>query len=369
MAILFAQSLVKLASVETGLNVESVAGFSISPERSGYTPERSAELFERIERELALLPGVDSATGSMVSLLTGAAWGRTVAVEGFASDRESDHTSVNSVGPDFHETLGIPLLAGRSFEAADSAGRPKVAIVNRRFAEHYGLLPDPVGKRMTVGDPGTLDIEIVGVVEDSAYDGIRGEKPIQFYLPWRQEPRLSAMTFYVRTSLEPEAMLPQLAAIVARIDPDIPVESLRTLPAQARIGLSNERTLSFAAAGFAALATGLAALGVYGALNLNLSRRRREVALRLALGASPAQVKTLLLGQLFRLGVFGVGVGLLCALALGRFAEALLFGVSGHEPMALLLAVLVVIVVALLSAWSPLRRSSRIDPMQSLRQD
>lgn len=369
MAILFGQSLMKLASVETGLAVESVAGFSISPELSGYSPERSARLFEQIERELAVLPGVDSAAGSVIPLLAGAAWGTTISVEGFASDREPDHTSVNSVGPDFHETLGIPLLAGRTFEAVDAADRPKVAIVNRRFAEHYGLLPDPVGKRMAVDDRGALDIEIVGVVEDSAYDGIKGDKPIQFYRPWRQEPWLGAMTFYVRTSLDPEAILPQLAATVARIDPDLPVESLRTLPAQARIGLSSERALSFAAAGFAVLATGLAALGVYGALNLNLSRRRREVALRLALGASPTQVRTLLLGQLFRLGVFGAVIGSICALALGRFAEALLFGVSGHEPTALLLAVLVVVVVALLSAWSPLRRSSRIDPMQALRHE
>lgn len=364
---LFGQSLSRLAGLDTGLPVESVAGFSVSPQRSGYTPAQSAELFDRIERELAGLPGADGVAASMVPLLAGGSWGTSLTVEQAVPLEEDAHVSWNEVGHDFHRVLGLPVLTGRGFTAADSAGRPRVALVSRRFVEHFGLASDPVGKRMAFGDQTELDIEIVGVVEDSAYETITDSRPVQFYLPWRQNPRLGELSFYLRTSGAPEALLSLLSERLAQIAPGLPVENLRTLQQQVDRSLVTQRRLAVAAAGVSALAIALAALGLFGVLSFTVSMRRREIGLRLALGAAPAQLKHWLLRRLAWLTLAGIALGTLAALMLGAIAEALLFDVTGKDPLSFLVALVVVAAVSLLAAWIPIRQACRLDPAAALR--
>jgi predicted permease len=197
---LFVKSLRNVGQVELGVDVERIVTFGLLPELSGYDVARAHVLFDRVESELATLPGVTGVSGSAVPLLTGSSWGANVRAEGFARGPDTDaNTRVNKVGPAYFRTLGIPLLGGREFTAADRLGAPKVAIVSEAFARKFGLGRHPVGRRMALDgeSPGErLDIEIVGVARDAAYSDVKGEMPPLVYTPYRQDSTVGAMAFF-----------------------------------------------------------------------------------------------------------------------------------------------------------------------------
>ncbi len=366
---LLTQSLANLRAVDLGMQVDSIATFAVSPVRSGYTPERAAVLFDRIEEELAGVPGVTSVATSMVPILSNSEWGSNVTVEGYDSvSSDATHTYFNRIGDGFFGALGIPLIAGRDFQRSDMPGSAPVAIVNRRFADTFGLGNEAIGKRIRLGS-GEPDTEIVGVVADAKYSTLKADTYEVLYLPRRQSSTLGTMNFYVRSALAPEHLLPQLSAVVARLDPQLPVVDLRTLPQQIEQTIVMERFAGTLSAGFALLATLLAALGLYGILSYTLSQRMREIGLRLALGAEPARLARMVFGQVGRMtaigGVFGIGAALL----LGRAAESLLFGLDGHDPAVLAAAAVLLSLIALLSAVPPARRAARTDPMTALRHE
>lgn len=367
---LFLRSLLNLQRVELGMAVEQVVTFGIAPERNGYPPERSAQLYDQLEAELAAIPGVQSVASSVVPLLAHDEWSSTISIQGRADLPEEERAvPYNEIGVGYFRTLGIPLLTGRDFERTDAPGAPKVAIVNRRFVERFGLGPEPVGKRMAYGDQAELDIEIVGVVGDSKYDDLRGETPAQFFLPRRQDPALGSMGFYLRSAGAPEPVLAAVQAAVAKFDPGLPVEGLRTMPQQLDVLLDADRFVGTLAVAFALLATLLAALGLYGVLNYMLAQRTREIGLRLALGAAPRRLRRMVLGQVGRMTLIGGALGLVAALGVGRAANSVLYGLEGHDPMVLLAACVVLAVVALLASWLPVRRVGQVDPMAALRHD
>ncbi|MDT8448536.1 MAG: ABC transporter permease [Wenzhouxiangellaceae bacterium] len=202
---LFIQSMVNIARVDLGMNVEQVVQFAISPAQNGYSVERSQQLFRDLRARLAEMPGVESATISMMPLLSDSNWDNGVTVEGFDASPDTDTSaSFNTVGEDYFDTLEIPLLAGRRFTASDSNGGPKIAIVNQAFADKFEMGDDVIGKRMarSTGSGVELDIEIVGLIADAHYSTIKDEPPPQFYLPMRQFPNFSAAMFYVRSVLD-----------------------------------------------------------------------------------------------------------------------------------------------------------------------
>jgi putative ABC transport system permease protein len=367
---LFAQSLSNLGRVDLGLRPESLLSFSVSPSLNGQTPAQSRQTFDRIEQSVAALPGVSSVASSMVRLLSNSEVGNNVAVQGYeaAADEDTD-VMRNDVGPGFFPTVGIPLIAGREFSAADAAGGARVAVVNRRFAERFALGNDVVGKRVSIGSGGPLDIQIVGLVGDAAYSGVRGEVPPMLFLPDRQNRELGEMTFYVRSQLAPEQQTGAIRAAIAGIDPDLPVEDLMTVVQQVRENTFEDRIVGLLSAVFAALATLLAASGLYGVLSYSIAQRQRELGLRLALGAPPARVRGMVLRQTGMLAVIGGGVGMAAALALGRAAESLLFGLRGHDPQVLVVSALVLAGVIFVASYLPARRAARMDPMLALRHD
>ena len=367
---LFAQSLYNLQRAEPGLDVESLASFSIAPRRNGYGPEQADALYDQLEERLAAVPGALSVTSSMVPLLSGSNWGTSVSVEGWDNSRGENHSYYNEVGLHYFDTLGMNLLGGRDFSAADSQGRPRVAIVNQRFAEAFGLGRDAVGKRMALGGGDVpLDIEIIGVVADTSYDSVRETSREQFFLPRRQSSGHTEMLFYVRAAQSPETLLQSLRQAVASIDPQLPVENLETLAQRVRQSTALERVLSVFTGSFALLATVLAAIGLYGVVSYGLNQRLREFGLRLALGAPPQRLRRMVFGQVGRMAAGGLPVGLAVALVAGRSAESLLFGLSAHDPGVLFAALGLLLAVALLAALPAARRAARIDPMQALRHD
>ncbi|MBD8528066.1 ABC transporter permease [Pseudomarimonas arenosa] len=368
MAGLFSQSLNNIFSSDSGMQIERVISFSLAPQRNGYSAEQSLQLFDQLEARLAELPGVESATTSLVPLLSGSDWGTNVSVQGFPNDDpDQNHSLYNQVGADYFRTLSIRRLAGRDFEHADSADRPKVAIVNRAFAEQFGLGDQAVGKRMALGETQDLDMEIVGVVETTSYNDVTQRDQPQFFLPRRQGSGSSALNFLIKTQGPVEPLQQAIPAIIAEIDRSLPLQQVSTLEQDMRDHHSLQALVGTLSSGFALLATVLAALGVYGVVNYSLQQRLREFGLRLALGAPPARLRAQILNQVLRLFAGGAAIGLLLGVLSGRSAESLLFGLSGSDPLTLLIAPALLALIVILATWRPAWRAGQVDPMQALR--
>ena len=365
---LFIKSLVNVARVDLGVKIVNVVTFGISPELNGYSPERSRTFFKRVEEELAAIPSVTGVSASMVPLLAGSNWGTDVSVQGFKKDPDTDANSrYNEVGPGYFRALGVPLMAGREFTDADGLGAPKVAIVNEAFAKKFGLGRDAVGKRMGTDDSTGLDMEIVGLVQNAKYSEVKQEVPPLFFAPYRQDSTIGAMNFYVRTSLIPEQLVRTIPVVVAKLDPNLPVEELKTMPQQVRENVFLDRMISTLAAAFAVLATLLAAVGLYGVLAYTVAQRTREIGVRMALGADGGRVRGMVLRQVGLMTLIGGVIGVAAALALGRAAKSLLFELEGHDPAVVLTAAAVLAAVALGAGYLPARRASKVEPMQALR--
>ncbi len=368
---LFIKSLVNVSRVDLGLSTENLVTFGISPDQNGYDFDRARDLFERAELELAAIPGVTSVSLSIVPVLGGSSWGTDIAVEGFEGGPDIDSNSrLNIIGAGFFSTLGTPLLAGREFGQADVGEEPTVAIVNEAFARKFGLDPrETVGKWMSDdgGMASELDMRIVGLVQDSKYAEVKQEIPPLFFTPYRQRGGVGAMTFYLRTAVEPASVIRAVPEVIKRLDPNLPVDDLRTLEQQVKENVFLDRMISTLAAAFAALATLLAAVGLYGVLAYSVAQRTREIGVRIALGAAGQTVRAMVLWQVTRMIVVGGIIGILAALALGWGARSLLYGMEGYDPWVVVLAALLLSGVALGAGYAPALRASKIDPMKALR--
>jgi len=367
---LFVKSLVNVSRVNLGLNIDHLVTFGISPELNGYTPERSRALFERLQADLEALPGVTAATGGMVPLLANSNWNNSLAIEGFPAGPDTDTTaSVNEIAPAYFRTLAVPLLAGREFTLADGITTPKVAIVNETFAKKFNLGRGAVGKHIgtSAGSGSKLDIEIVGLVPDTKYSDVKRKIPPQYFLPYRQDDQIGFLTFYVRTALDTEQALGQIRRVVKAADPNLPVENLRTMTEQVRENVFVDRIISTLSAGFAGIATLLAAIGLYGVLAYTVAQRTREIGLRMALGAAPQSVRRMVLRQVAWMTLAGGTVGLGLAILIGWMGRSLLFELKGYDPVVLAVSVVALALVALAAGFVPAFRASRIDPMIALR--
>ena len=366
---LFIQSLRNVSRVDLGIRTENVVSFRLSPELGGYTPRQAQALFERVEDTLAAQPGVTGVTAALVGLFTGNSWTSDVMVEGFEPESElAPNSYYNAVAPGYFRTLGIPLLAGRTFTRSDAAEAPRVAIVNEAFVRMLDLGADVVGRRMGQGGRSTeLDMEIVGVVADAGYDNVKNPDQPLHYLPSRQRAGLGSLTFYVRTALPPGGFLRTIPALMAGLDPNLPATRMTTLPRQVRDNVSGDRMLSLLSLAFAGLATLLAATGLYGVLAYAVALRTREIGLRMALGADAARLRAMVLGQVGRMTLAGGALGLVAALGIARVAQSMLYEVEGLPPAVVAAAVLSLAAVALGAGLVPAHRAARVDPMEALR--
>jgi predicted permease len=366
---LFTRSLLNISRVDLGIATDNVVMFGVSPELNGYTYERARALFQRLEEELAAQPGVTGVATALVPLLMGNNWGTDLKVEGFTSGPDIDSNSrFNEVSAGYFRTMGVPLISGREFTTADTLGAAKVAIVNEAFAKKFNLGRDAVGKRIgNSGPKEPMDIEIVGLVQNAKYSEVKAEVPPLFFRPYRQDEEVGAMVFYVRTAIDPGAFMVNIPRIVATLDANLPVENLRTLSQQVQNNVFMDRMVTTLSAAFAILATLLAAVGLYGVLAYTVAQRTREIGLRMALGAGPAQVRGMVLRQVGVMTAIGAAIGIAGAVAASRGAGALLYQLEGSDPAVLTLSAVVLALVALTAGFVPALRASRIDPMRALR--
>jgi predicted permease len=368
---LFTKSLVNVARIDFGINVDSLVAFSVTPLLGGYSGERLDAFFDRVREEVAAQPGVESVASVAFPLLYDIVSGAGVTIVGADEQPEDNFAQANPmVSPGFFETTSIPLLAGRDFTDADSTPEPTVAIVNESFVRKFNLGSDAVGTtlRFTGRYIPQGAVEIIGVVADARYSQIKGVVLPQVFTPRPPlDTQFVALFFYVRAALDAETLEAMIPEVVERIDPNVPVSNLTTVRRYVDNNTVFDRLMSLLSATFASLATLLAAVGLYAVLAFNVTQRKRELGLRLALGADPKDLRTLVLSQVGRVAAIGGAIGLLGALALGRLAQALLFGVSGYDPFVLATAVGVLAIVVLAASWLPAHRASNVAPMEALR--
>jgi predicted permease len=366
----FVKSLVNVSRVDLGIKVDNVITFGLSPALNAYTPDRTLVLCRRLEEQLRAVPGVTGETVALVPLLAGDNWGNDVAVQGFAAGPDTDSNSrYNEVGPGYFSTMGIPMMSGREFTDADAKGTTKVVIVNEAFAKKFGLGRDAVGKMMGYGGGYTsrLDTVIIGIAQNSKYSEVKRQIPPVFFRPYRQDTDLGAAYFYVRAAGDPAHVASAITAVVKQLDPNLPIVDLKTLSQQVRENTFLDRMMTTLSALFAGLATLLAAVGLYGVLAYTVSQRTREIGLRMALGAAPGRVRTMVLRQVAWMTVVGAVVGLAGAIAVGKGAATLLFELTPWDPAVLAISATLLASVALAAGFIPARRASLIDPMRALR--
>jgi predicted permease len=364
---LFLRSLVNLVRVDLGIKSENVITFGISPELNGYKPDQSRALFERAEAELAAIPGVQTVTAAMVPLISGSNWGNSLFVEGYPRDSKVNNSMFNLVGPGHFGKLGIPLVVGREFNERDNLASGKVAIVNEQFVKQFFPNTHPIGHHFSNMGSKALDIEVIGVIKDAHYSGVKQSPPRVYYLPYRQSSEIGSLQFYVRSALPSDKVMPQIRRVIKSLDADLPLENLRTLDEQISRNIRSDRLVLQLSAAFAVLATLLAMLGLYGVMAYNVARRTREIGIRIALGAAQENIRGMVMREVGFIIAAGVVIGVPAALALARLTESQLFGVKSFDPIVVAGAVVALSLSAVFAGYLPARRATRVDPIVALR--
>jgi predicted permease len=368
---LFVQSLKNLRNVNPGFQTENLVTFSVDPTLNGYKPERSREFYRQLIDRIDSTPGVKTAGLAIMPVLTGNEWDSSVAVEGYtAKQGENVGPHMNFISEGFFDALGVRVLAGRAFDLRDEQpDTAKVGVINETFAKRYFAGQSPVGRHIGMGgDPGTkLDIEVVGVVQDTKYEDMRTEVPYELYRPYRQMEFTLGMNAYVRAQGDPAGLFPALRQAVRETDANVPIVGLRTLQQQVDQSLTTERMLATLSAIFGLLATVLAAVGLYGVMAYMVALRTREIGIRMALGAGRPSVVWLIMREVMLLAGVGVMLGAPAAWFLSRLVESQLFGVKPADPPTILLAMIGIGAVAAISGYLPARRATGIDPIRALR--
>jgi len=365
---LFVRSLFNLQATDTGFDeMDNLVTFQVSPALNGYDGPRATRLYTDLLEQIRALPGIKSASLASVALLSGNEWDSSMSVEGhIAKDGEDMQAFMNSLSPGYFETMGISLLEGRDFDRRDIKEDAKVAIVNQRFAKHYFGDRSAIGRHLGRSSrPDTkLDVQIIGVVEDTLYEGPREGIRRQVFVPnWGKQ----GVAFYVRTSLGSHSAHGLLRTAVKKLDVGLPIYQMKTLAAQLDETLLTERLIALLSAGFGMLATLLAAIGLYGVMAFVVARRTKELGLRMALGAQPREVIWMVMREVLTLLGLGLLVGVPTAILLGRYVAAQLYGIEANDPWVAGTSMLLLILVASLAGFIPARRASRIDPIVALR--
>jgi predicted permease len=374
---LFVRTLANLEGENIGFDRHNLLLFGIDPTQAGYHGDRLATVYEEVRKRIEVVPGVRSASLSRHSFINGGVSISGASIQGYTpkpgewSHKGSVRVHVNSVGPEFFETFGIPLLLGRTIGDGDTAAAPKVAVVNRAFASKYLEGESPIGRRLGFGaQKENLDIEIVGMVGDARYGHLRDEAPPTVYLPYAQNvDTLAEMTFAVRTGGDPTHWIGAIRQAVQGLDTNLPLSDVKTQIEQIEQATFQERLIARLISLFSTLALLLACVGLYGITSYAVARRTSELGIRLALGAGRGDVLRIVLRDSLLPVVAGAAIGVPIALAATRYISSELYGISATDPATMMVAILMLAGAAGIASYLPARHATTVDPMVALRDE
>jgi len=373
---LLVRTLINLQRVEPGFNEENLLLFNIDPSLLGYKDDRLRNFYQQVFTRLEAEPGVRAVTFSRSALLSHSATSGTFDLPNAKPglDGKVPQTAevyFHEVRENFFDAMEIPLLLGRTFTSKDDLKAPKVAVVNQKFAEKYLSGVNPIGQRFSMDIARPDPIEIIGLVKDAKYTSQRDEIPATMYRPWLQTPgAINSMIFEVRTTGDPKAFVGAIRQAVREIEPNLPLNNIKTQIEQADETLSLERLFAKLMSLFGLLAQQLASIGLYGVLAYSVSRRTHEIGIRMALGANRGRMLTMILRQGMTLTLIGVALGLAGAYVLTRYLgtlNSMLFGVQPRDPLTFAVTAGLLTIVALIACYVPARRATKVDPMEALR--
>jgi len=368
----FLRTLTGLLAKGPGFDTSSLLSFAIAPTQNGYSRADASRLVRRLDERVRTLPATSSSAAARFAFLSGGAWSNKVTMQSDRRTVSARAVNFNAVSPGFFATLGVRVLAGRDFDQSDyrptGETGPRCAIVNQAFVKRYLAGRDPLGVRIARGGGGP-DVKpnstIVGVVADMSYRGLRDNSE-QVFFPLFESDDTGA-TFYIKVRGAPEQAIPSIRRLVRQEDPRLPILWFRTLDYQVNRSLSTECLLAALSGSFGALALLLSLIGLYGVMSFVVTRRTREIGIRLALGATGASAVRLVLRDAVVMIATGVLIALPCVAVLGKLIQSQLFGVTATDPATVAAAALVLAAGALAAAFIPAWRASNVSPTDALR--
>ena len=366
---LMLKSVARLQATELGFRPDSVLTVRLTLPGPKYNSQRGGQFFEQLLARLEGQGGIDAVAFGSCPPLAGACNGTTIKFldRPPAPPGSSPPVGVMWASPRFFDTLGVRLVRGRLFTEHDRTGQPKVVLVNETAARNFWTNEDPIGTRIAVGQGGFGDgAVVVGIVADVKYAAVEAAVAPGVYLPLLQSPRALGFMF-VRSALPPEALVPRIRTEVHSLDPDLPMTDIKLMDTRFAEATWRQRSSAWLLGTFAGLALLLAALGIYGVMSQGVEQRRREIGVRLALGAARADILRLIIGRAVVLGLSGIVAGVMLAVPSTRLLTTLLYQVTPGDPWVFAALAVVLFAVTVLAGYIPARRATRVDPLVTLR--
>ena len=355
---LFLSTLRNLRDVDVGFDPDNILLFRVIPSLNGYEDDRIAALYDQMKERLGSIPGVRSVSLSRTAFLSGSISTSSVHFQGREVARgPSSVVHMMTVSPEFFETMQIPVLAGRVFNASDGTDSPRVAMINDAAARERLGGENPLGRRFGFSPEENSEVEVIGVVRDVKYADVREAEPPTVYLHYPQG-SFGSMTFELKMATDPQEMVPGVREAVRQVDPNLPLMNVSTQAEQIENRFRQERFFSLSYSLFGGLAVALASIGLFGLASYNVGRRTNEIGIRMTLGTQRWDVTRMVLGESLTLVLLGVTIGLGAALAASRLITSLLFGLAPTDGLTIALPILVMIVVFSSAGYLPARRAS-----------
>jgi putative ABC transport system permease protein len=366
---LLMRSFLNLQRVNRGFDSNGVLTMRLTLPRERYAGEAAGAFFENLSERLKALPGVTAVSAASQFPPSSTFSTRFALERGQAEERTLPTAVITVATPAYFDTLRVPLTAGRLLAPTDRLDTPRVVVVNQAFVARYLSGVDPLGQRLRLGSADRQGpwATIVGIVADYRNSGVSQPPKPEIYMPVRQQTEWNQLFVLIRSNAVPAGLISGVRQTVSSLDPDQPIYLVQTLDEALAASSFQERISAILTSLFAAVALGLAAIGIYGVMSYAVSMRTQEMGVRLAVGARPRDVVWLILGQVLRLCAFGLAIGIAALILAGRALEQLLFGVRAADPLTIAIVAGVLGAVALLAAWAPASRASRTDPIRALR--
>jgi predicted permease len=367
---LLARSFAGLQRVDPGFNTQNLLVLRIAPDVTRYRGQQVIEYYRRVLESIREVPGVASAAAVTVLPMSaiGSDFYRPYWLEGARPEGNTvPQANVRMASPGYFSTLGLPIVSGREFSAGDTVETPRVIIINESLARTAWPGQDPIGRALVLDyQGGATSRQVVGIVRDARYKGPRSEPSPEIFIPHAQNPYL-VMNVAVRTTIDPAALAQTARTQALKVDPDQPVHSITTMDRLMSDTMQEDRFAMLFVALFAVAGLVTAATGVYALLAYTVGQRRREIAVRMAIGASSYSVAKLIVMESLMLAVVGCVVGAFGVAAVSRLARSILFGIAPSDPLTLLATAVVLVTVVLAASWLPARRAARINPVSAMR--